>query len=115
MKGYIDIVRAVPRRIDRIMIDAGDDDEFIADYILRELRESVGGDIELIPCFNEIVIDGTKWKCVAFCNEHGKLNRLPMNNQATEMWWNTMKFVTDDYLVGDIAVVYGDETFMQKL
>ena len=59
-------------------------------------------------------------RCVAFCDENGKLTGLPMNMPATKLWDNAMRKAvgcgaSPDFLVGDIAVVFGDEAFMEAL
>jgi hypothetical protein len=77
--------------------------------ILQKLQDRVGGWIETIPFFTEF--EGRR--AVAFCSEEGKLNGLPLNRKATELWLE--QFKTDDVLVGTVAVVTGDEAFMRTL
>lgn len=77
--------------------------------ILASLRGIVGGYIEIVPFF-------TTWQgepCVVFCNENGKLDGLPVNRRATAIWWQL--YPTSDHLVGDVAVVMGDEEFLREL
>jgi len=79
------------------------------DMILPALQGIVGGYIEIVPFFST-------WhgeRCVVFCNEHGKLNGLPMNVRATAFW--LQQYPTSDYLVGDVAIVTGDEEFFTEL
>jgi Domain of unknown function (DUF3846) len=79
---------------------------------LEELRKIVGGHIELVPFFN--TFDGAP--CVAFCNEHGKLDGLPANPTAQSYWLRALNNRDPrDYLVGNIAVVTGDTQLMAAL
>lgn len=97
---------------------------------LAFLQEAVGGYIEHVPLFDTIEIDEKVVACRVYCNEEGKLNRLPTNRIAT-MLWNaalmrlrddngkvvyptglfTQKGITDR-LVGTVIVLYGDDEFM---
>lgn len=80
---------------------------------LSDLQKAVGGCIETIPMF-------TSYRgkpCVAYCNEEGKLNGLPFNFEATELWVqnavdNGAMNVTD-VLLGDI--VTGTKTELATL
>jgi len=58
-------------------------------------------------------------QCVAFCDEHGKLDNLPTNVRATELWKAALiradSHRLDDVLCGPVAVVYGDAEFMAAL
>jgi|KBSMisStandDraft_5_1062788.scaffolds.fasta_scaffold01329_28 hypothetical protein len=79
-----------------------------------------GGHIEIVPYFNTIQHGKKQHRCVAFCDENGKLTGLPMNMPATKLWDNAMRKAvgcgaSPDFLVGDIAVVFGDEAFMEAL
>lgn len=76
---------------------------------LEELQKAVGGWIETVPYFNEYEAK----PCVAFCNEHGKLEGLPYNYKATVLWRHL--FETDDVLMGDVAIVQGEPEFMADL
>jgi hypothetical protein len=85
-----------------------------------ELQGAVGGYIETVPYFDTLLLDGKRERCVAFCNEEGKLGGLPMNEIAQALWADTLAYqgmtgVIDDYLVGPIAVVIGDQQFMDAL
>src|SRR5262245_26873468 len=89
--------------------------ELTAEPELETLRKIVGGYLEAIPYFRTIEIGGSVVACLAFCNEEGKLNEppLPINRGATVAWHNAMQRAGtphfDDYLVGSIAIVTGDE------
>jgi hypothetical protein len=90
---------------------------------LQQLREGVGGDIELVPMFDNIERDGEVHECIAYCNEMGKLDGLPFNMYATALWDRALMrrhpAAADkrrrgaDYLVGSIVVLYGDKAFME--
>lgn len=79
--------------------------------ILKELRWIVDGPIEQVPGFDTYA----GYKCIAFCNEEGKIRELPINFMATTMWYVSLKekeLKTSDHLNGNVAVVYGDDEFM---
>jgi hypothetical protein len=100
---------------------------------LDELRAAVGGGyIEVIPHFTTIQwyasgeTPGIVLNCVAFCDEYGKLEHQPLNELATEMWAEALRrqgieLIDDktkkpkDWLVGQIAIVWGDREFMAAL
>jgi len=79
---------------------------------LEDLQGGVGGDIEVVPLF-------TKYKgrpCVAFCNEEGKLNGLPVNQVATAFWYaQEPRFIGRDILVGPVVIITGDRELMREL
>lgn len=78
---------------------------------LAELSRAVGGYIEIVPHFNT-------WHghpCVAFCNEEGKLQRLPVNLLAQVKWEESVGSPISDMLVGNVVVCYGDDEFMTAL
>jgi hypothetical protein len=83
--------------------------------IYIKLRHVVGGYIEQVPYFNTFVWHKKKVKCFAFCNEEGKLNDLPINNRATFYWLNAVGRPIDDVLMGDVAVVIGDDEFLKEV
>lgn len=77
-----------------------------------ELQAIVGGHIEVVPHFNRL--KGAP--CVAFCNEEGKVNNLPVNETAQALWLAACNCdLRGDYLVGNIAVVIGDDELMASL
>jgi Domain of unknown function (DUF3846) len=80
----------------------------------KVLNKIVGGYIELIPYFTKY--DGHP--CVAFCNEEGKLphHKLPFNKFAQGLWEKAVgRPITEDYLVGTIAIITGSQTFLSTL
>lgn len=85
---------------------------------LEELQTAVGGFIETVPYLSSITIDEIgPHKCVAFCNEEGKLIGLPLNVVATKMWADQLPehFALNDALYGDVIFVWGDDEFMSAL
>jgi hypothetical protein len=79
---------------------------------LDQLKDIVGGYIELIPRFN--TFEGKP--CIAFCNEMGKLHGLPVNLKATNLWMDAYGgSVSPDYLVGSIAIVVGPRSFLDAM
>lgn len=96
-------------------------EEFIIDDPpdLKLLQAHVKGNIELIPLFDTIVINNELCKCVAFCNEEGKLQDLEVNATATSMWASAMlksgHMLAGDMLVGNVAVVIGDNELLEAM
>ena len=95
---------------------------------LAVLQETVGGYIERVPFFDCLPESAALPKdyvqpCVAYCNEEGKLNGLPVNITATRMWANVLMCAgrietvdeIGDVLVGTIIVLWGDDAFMEAL
>jgi hypothetical protein len=88
---------------------------------LELLKEAIGGGhLEVVPYFDSFRHAGASLRCVAFCDEDGKGKRLPFNAVATELWDRVLRSTrgtgcAPDYLVGQIAVVYGDDEFMEAL
>jgi hypothetical protein len=79
---------------------------------LDVLQTAVGGSIETVPYFDKY--NGVS--CVAFCNEEGKLDGLALNRQATQAWREvTGGRLTHDVLVGDIAIIQGDDDLLRAL
>jgi hypothetical protein len=110
----------------------GERRHFTGPLDLSVLKGAVGGHIEVVPYFNTIEIDGGLRDCVAFCNEDGKGHlALPANKPATVMWQHALQRRKveprtllrsaaqggglADYLVGNIAIVWGDKHFMASL
>jgi hypothetical protein len=80
----------------------------------KVLNAIVGGPIELIPYFSKY--DNSP--CVAFCNEEGKLppNNFPLNRFAQALWERALgRRITEDYLVGTIAIIVGPQSFLNTL
>jgi hypothetical protein len=93
---------------------------------LDELTSAVGGYLEAVPWFTTVAFAGTVFNCVAFCNEHGKINHLPLNEGATMQWQRALKRhgqslhddrnqAPKDWLVGPVVVLFGDREFMESL
>ena len=83
---------------------------------LEDLSKAVGGYIEVVPRFNRFSWQGSVERCVAFCNEQGKLNGLEGNSVATLLWHSALgRRSVNDVLVGPVAIVFGDEAFMREL
>ena len=98
------------------------------------IQERVDGYIEAVPHFDSIEHGGETHRCVAFCNEEGKLKEMPFNNRATVLWDRALRrnYTEDgkplypngllrpdgnpgDVLVGPIVVLFGDDEFMDEL
>jgi hypothetical protein len=95
---------------------------------LEYLQEAVGGYIELVPNFTTVRLDddhADPVPCIVFCDEEGKLNRKPINVEATRMWDMALRRLPShpngltgpdnyltDYLVGDIVIITGDAKFL---
>ena len=66
--------------------------------LYRQLQQAVGGFIEAVTL--------SRAEATLYCNEEGKLNRLPINNRATQFVWTyDPRFVAVDVIVGDVVVV----------
>jgi hypothetical protein len=77
---------------------------------LKMLQKAVGGYIETIPFFEKY--EGKP--CVAFCNEESKLKGLKPNHTATELW-DKNGYSGYDHIVGDIAIITGDQDLLGAL
>ena len=88
---------------------------------LDELRAAVGGGyIEVVPFFTSIIVQGKPVHCVAFCDEDGKLKKIPVNRRATLLWDQALRrdhgrALDDDHLVGPIIILFGDGPFLTGL
>lgn len=79
---------------------------------LEQLQAAVGGHIEVVPLFTKY--NGAE--CVAFCNEEGKLENLAPNLFAQMLWEHAVGGpIADDFLVGPIAIIEGDEELLRAL
>lgn len=78
---------------------------------LDALQKIVGGNIETIPHFQTI------WgrRCVAFCNEEGKLKGLAPNVAAQQLWIASLGGRPGDHLVGPIAILAGSNAFLETI
>lgn len=73
-------------------------------FSLEELQKFVGGYIEVIGLLN---INYPRQLLV--CNENGKLEHLPVNEKATEVW--DKHYGASDVIVGDVLIT--DPEFME--
>lgn len=78
---------------------------------LEEYQQIVGGYIEVVPYFDRYEDGG----CVAFCNEEGKLEGLPLNATATKLWIDLLGYDPGDVLTGDIVVITGDQELLVEV
>lgn len=108
---------------------------FNARPTLIEVQQAIGGGyFEQIPFFNTIAYNGEVHYCLAFCDEDGKRKSLPFNAKATELWDAALRRMRDidgdwvypdgltkpngdptDVLAGPVAVMFGDEDFMDAV
>jgi hypothetical protein len=95
---------------------------------LDALKDAIGGGyIEKVPGFDSVEIDNRVRKCVVFGDEDGKCKGMRVNAVATGLWHHALlrrghpglvvaaTGAIADFLVGPIALVYGDEEFMRSL
>ena len=88
-----------------------------------ELREIVGGYVELVPYWNRLIIPSKNInsRCAVFCDSDGKtIGRKALNQVATIMWEMALNRKGNslrgrDHLVGDIVAVWGDKGLMDSL
>ena len=90
------------------------------------LHHVVGGYVQNLMHWESFVDDDIgRVKCVAYCNEHSKIDGLPRNEVATLAWREALQrkrsevfygknqYRDDrDYLAGTVVVVIGDAWFM---
>lgn len=74
---------------------------------LEQLQKWVGGYIELIPFFKHFEGERIIW---AYSNEMGRLENLPLNEQATLGWHNSLQklgigLTGEEWLCGDIVII----------
>ena len=79
-----------------------------------------GGYADLVPGFRTIGYAGVVMDCCAFCDEDGKRKQLHINELANDAWDQALRRTgmgnaMGDYLVGQVAVVFGDREFMENL
>lgn len=86
---------------------------------LAVLQGAVVGYIETVPFFTTYEYEGRMWPCVAYCNEEGKLDGLPVNVEATILWEGACAREgvgrIDDVLVGSIIVIFGEPEELAEL
>jgi hypothetical protein len=86
---------------------------------LPRLQALVSGMIQLVPYFTDILLEQTNEvvPCRVFCDEEGKLRGKLINRHATALWVHCLerqgRALTGDYLVGDVAVLYGPEAWLR--
>jgi hypothetical protein len=79
---------------------------------LQELQEAVRGHIEVVPWFTAFC----GFPCVAFCNEEGKLEGMPVNAVATMHWVMAVgRQIDNDVLVGPVVIITGPQSFLEQL
>lgn len=107
MKGEAFIYRPETEAIERMT--------FSGPVPLEIITQAVGGHIEAVPFWSRY--HGKR--CVAFCNEEGKLHGLAFNEHATVAWFAAIGVqrtrMLNDVLVGPVIVLTGDEEFMETL
>ncbi len=87
------------------------EEELTAQPSLKQLQAAIGGGyIEGVPLFASFKGE----ECVTFCDEEGKMNGLPINVAATNLWAEQVPEL-DDVLVGDVVIVTGDEELLEEL
>ena len=95
--------------------------ELTAPPSLETMQGLVGGPIQIVPAFTTTSDNAA---CIAFCNEEGKVNDLPVNRRATLLWDAAVRRVSPDgsgirrgnefadFLVGTVVVMTGDAAFL---
>ena len=84
--------------------------DWTTDPPLKFLQDAVGGYLEAVPFFNRLAGIHGPQRAVAYCNEEGKLQGLPVNVHATII--TGVPIDPNDLLVGNVVVVTGDHEFM---
>lgn len=93
----------------------------VSEPTLELLKDAIGGGhLEVVPYWRQIKHAGKLHRCVAWCDEDGKRKQLSVNQMATVLWDAAMRrdvgcSCAPDYLVGQIAVTFGDSEFMEAL
>jgi len=80
----------------------------------EEIQKGVEGWLECVPYFNRYKGE----RCVAFCNEEGKLKGLDANTLATGAWHYQLGkagIPCNDVLVGPVVIVTGDAELLEAL
>lgn len=96
--------------------------ELTARAELEWYQGKLGGWIEQVPRFDSIRVGEVVQRCVAFCDEEGKLKGLGYNRAATIAWHDAIpegligpSGQIEDILVGPVLVIAGDAEFMEEL
>ena len=72
-----------------------------------ELKNSVGGYIQIVPSFSTYEYCGYKYqRGTVYCDEEGKLKGYAVNRKATEAWYKAHGSRHNDCLVGDIVLIF---------
>ena len=71
---------------------------------LSELQRLVGGYIEAVPHWRKY--EGAR--CIAYCDEDGKLKNKPVNRWATLTWYRSCGQHMGDVLVGDVVIIVNE-------
>ena len=94
---------------------------------VTDLRAAVDGDLEIVPHWTSIIINGEPCTCVAFCDENAKRpdRHIPMNQRATMLWEGCLNRQGRslinahgnwiDYLVGPVVIITGDRELLEAL
>ena len=77
---------------------------------VEDLQQAVAGYFRTVPFFEHYKGE----PCVVMCNEEGERHNLPMNFKASKHWF-AQQALFSTMLVGDVAVVQGDDEFMAAL
>ena len=84
-----------------------------------QIKDEIGGGfLEPVPFFDTVMIKGEVRRCVAFCDEDGKLKNLDFNPGATLLWKSAQvrsRRGVNDVLVGPVAIVFGDDELLEAL
>src|SRR5215471_6940105 len=84
---------------------------------LDDLKQAVGGYIEIVPHFHVLEFGGQIDRCIVLCNDAGKLHDMPINAVATALWRHSVpaELVGNDVLVGPVAILTGDGSFLSNV
>lgn len=83
-------------------------------FTLEDMQEAVGGLIEIVPLWDSYNDQPAR----IFCNEEGKLKRLPFNSTATALWLEHLEknnLPAFDMLLGDVLVITGTDEELEAL
>jgi hypothetical protein len=84
---------------------------------LEFFRAAVGGYIEVVPYLSTLVRGGAVERCIAYCNEEGKLQGSPINMAAMVLWGDAQARAgveVRDVLCGDVVIFWGDPEDMAE-
>ena len=86
--------------------------EYRSEPPLKDLKEAVGGHIESVPGWTST----GDVPCWVICNEEGKMEGLEVNLYAQFMWLKAApEYAPHDMLCGPVAILSGDDAFMECL